>query len=247
MLVFFMKCNRIGIVGVFLRKSKNLYRLLFKYHICLSDRVMLVFGRNRRKSLLVTNILLDFRGAKLKRNCFSFRGSNCQIVIGKGSFVTDSYFDIGDDCTLLIGENVRINGARFGIQEGSKVCIGSRTALHENDRISALEGTTITIGDDCNISHSVSIRSSDSHSIISGLDQNTGSYIRINKPQDVVLGDHIWIGEYCSILKGSVIGQGSVIGAHSVLTQGSYASNSLFVGIPASQHRGDISWDVKRV
>ncbi len=50
--------------------------------------------------------------------------------------------------------------------------------------------------------------------------------------QKVVIGDNVWIGEFVSILPGSIIGEGSIIGSNSVVN-GEIPRWSIAVGSPA--------------
>ena len=56
----------------------------------------------------------------------------------------------------------------------------------------------------------------------------------INESKEIILGDKIWIGCDCKVLKGASIPNNSVVGANSVVTSGSKVEpNSLIVGSPA--------------
>ena len=82
----------------------------------------------------------------------------------------------------------------------------------------------------------VDVRTSDAHSII---DATTGK--RINFAEDVEIGEHVWLGLNCQILKGARIGDHSVI-ATGAIVSGSIPANSIAAGIPARPIRSGISW-----
>lgn len=50
--------------------------------------------------------------------------------------------------------------------------------------------------------------------------------------QQVIIGDNVWIGEFVSILPGSVIGAGAIIGSNSVVS-GVIPPETIAVGAPA--------------
>lgn len=56
---------------------------------------------------------------------------------------------------------------------------------------------------------------------------------RSSTPQDVIIGDNVWIGEGSKILKGVTIGKNSLIGAGSVVTK-SIPENVIAAGNPCT-------------
>lgn len=60
--------------------------------------------------------------------------------------------------------------------------------------------------------------------------------------KSVMIGDHVWIGENCMILKGVSIGAGSVIAAGSLVTK-DIPARSLAMGRPAKVVRENIEWE----
>jgi serine acetyltransferase len=49
----------------------------------------------------------------------------------------------------------------------------------------------------------------------------------------VSIGDDVWIGANCSVLKGARIGDGCIVATGSVVTRGEYPANSILAGNPA--------------
>lgn len=52
-------------------------------------------------------------------------------------------------------------------------------------------------------------------------------------PSPIVLGDDVWIGANCTILKGVTIGSGSIVATGSIVTAGNYPERSILAGAPA--------------
>ena len=53
------------------------------------------------------------------------------------------------------------------------------------------------------------------------------------KKEEIKIGDNVWIGWNCTVLKGVQIGENSVVAAGSVVLRGKYPNNSLIAGNPA--------------
>lgn len=95
---------------------------------------------------------------------------------------------------------------------------------------------SIMIGNDCMFSNNIIIRTSDSHPIY---DKNTKQ--RINHPQSVIIGNHVWIAPDSKIMKGVEIGDNSIIGSNTFVTK-NIGENVLAVGIPAKEIKNEIFW-----
>jgi acetyltransferase-like isoleucine patch superfamily enzyme len=77
---------------------------------------------------------------------------------------------------------------------------------------------------------------SDMHSIVS---VETGE--RLNPGGSVMVGDHVWLGVGCRIMKAVRIGAGSVIGAGAIVTR-DIPPNALAAGAPAEVTKTGITW-----
>jgi acetyltransferase-like isoleucine patch superfamily enzyme len=62
----------------------------------------------------------------------------------------------------------------------------------------------------------------------------------------ISIGDHVWIGNGATILKGVNIGGGSVVGTEAVITK-DVPENSIAVGNPGKIVRENIRWQVERI
>ncbi|MBS0881305.1 acyltransferase [Pantoea sp. JGM49] len=157
-------------------------------------------------------------GAKLSNLVIHLDCNNSSVFIGSHDAVSiplKGTIRVGEDAQVIIGKNVTSSPVY----------------------ISAVEGAKISIGDDCMISTSVIIRSDDSHPIF---DVRTGK--RVNPARDVVIGNHVWIGERAVILGGSVVGNGSIVGIGSIVKK-KFPNNCIVAGIPAKITRKHIAWE----
>lgn len=65
-----------------------------------------------------------------------------------------------------------------------------------------------------------------------GIQHGTLIQNQLNSVSPVIIGEDVWIGANCTILKGAIIHDGAVIGAKS-LVNGEIPTNMIAVGIPA--------------
>lgn len=166
----------------------------------------------------------------------SFSESNALVEIGDNVNLCDSEIVIGKGSVLRIGSGSVIKG-RINIGAFSTVTIGKKLSVTSNVYLRAVEATSITIGDDCLIASDVIIRTNDGHPIY---DVETKQ--RINKSRDVVIQDHVWIGDQVVILKGVTVHEGSIIAMRSLVTK-DVSRCSVAAGIPASIIRTGTTWE----
>ena len=109
-----------------------------------------------------------------------------------------------------------------------------------NGKLSAIasERRNILIGNECLISFGVWMRTADPHLVY---DLDSGR--RINPSEDVLIGDHVWIGQSVHILKKTYIGSGSIVGAAALVAGKTIPSNTSWGGNPAHQLKDNIGWD----
>lgn len=147
----------------------------------------------------------------------------------KGSYIPFLFY-MGSGAHLIIKHSFDIySGGKIYVNDNATLQLGSGYINH-NCNISVFE--KVVIGNDCVISENVVIRDSDNHSI-------DGS--SKNKTSPITIGNHVWIGTNCTILKGVTIGDGAVVAAGSVVIN-DVPSKTLVGGIPARIKKQDISW-----
>ena len=142
------------------------------------------------------NILITFR--ILFSNCrkcfFPLRGNNNTLTIENLCHINNTIFRIEDDNGVLnIGNKTSIEGANFIIAENNK---------------------KIIVGEDCMFSSGIQIEASDSHTIFD-VDNNE----RINFGKDIIIGNHVWLGRFVTVLKGVMISDNCIIGTKSLVTK----------------------------
>ncbi|KAA0911378.1 acyltransferase [Pusillimonas sp. ANT_WB101] len=171
----------------------------------------------------------------------SFRGFNNKLIIHNTTRldVFSLSFECDDGYVEIKGHEIAGKGIKASIRVGekSRVIIGSDLTCTGVVSISAAEGSSVIIGDDCMFASQNEVRSDDAHPIF---DIRSGK--RINMSQDVYIGDHVWLAKRAVVLGGSDIREGSVIGFSAVI-KGHIPNNCIAVGIPARVIKKDIAWE----
>lgn len=159
---------------------------------------------------------------------------NCKI--GKSSFCTKIQLKILSD--LTIGDNCRLSGF-VGLWWASNVSIGDNTSMGGGDIVACLL-STLRIGKDVMLSVNEVIYAGDGHPLFFKQD---GEYKLANNcvNDKIEIGDHVWIGYRCIILKGAKIGSGSIIGAGSTVNK-KIPNNVIAVGSPAKPIKNNVAW-----
>ena len=217
---------------------------------------------------LISTVFLRFKyGSSLcldgtfVRKCQFFIQNNNRIRLGDFKIVNSKFFLFGENNSVVIertnqmicGLSVKMYGKNnsleikqdatiFGLRivirgDGCRIVIGEHFSENINCMMTCMgKMNYILVGDDCMFSENIEIWNTDSHQITN----LEGQVINRNRP--IVIGNHVWIGKNCSILKGVFIGNHSIIGMSSVVTN-NVDSNSIYVGNPAKKVKVDVSWN----
>lgn len=168
-------------------------------------------------------------------------GDDNHLEIGLGTRLTSGLIEIRDHRSAIkIGARCSIAGQLRLRADNTRLMIGDETTMM-GAQITLHEAGTIQLGRDCMLSGNIKMDVSDMHSI---LDVATGR--RINPPEDIEIGNHVWIAQGVQILKGSKIGDDCMIGAHA-LVLGDIPAGSVAAGAPARVLRSGITWDRRRL
>lgn len=169
------------------------------------------------------------------------RGNNNRLFIGRNVQLNGRILEIiGNDCSISLHDDIRWRGIIRCRHDDSHITMGrATTSMHAI--VTLHEPGRITIGEDCMFSGDVRMDVSDMHSI---MDRATGE--RINKARDIAIGDHVWLADGVTVLKGCQIGNGSIAGAKS-LVGGIIPENVMVAGVPAKIIRENVEWNRKRL
>jgi acetyltransferase-like isoleucine patch superfamily enzyme len=177
------------------------------------------------------------RGRELEIE-FSHSGNNA--ILGKDDALSGAVRFWGPGNTFICegspngSDPVRVD-VRMASSE-SLVHIGQGTT--SNGVLIVTQGARrrVQIGHDCMFAQGVIIRNADMHAIV-----DLSTWKAVNPQADVVIENHVWLGQDCMILRDVLIGQGSVIGAKSLVTK-TIPSTSIAGGVPCKVLKSGFSW-----
>lgn len=146
---------------------------------------------------------------------------------------------LGGHLKIYLGDNVSIGRSTIGankIFDSPTLRIGNNSTLGYGTVVSVSK--SITIGNNCMIAPNCIIMDSDDHPINPQKRLNREGITK-EEIKPVIIGNNVWIGSYCTILKGVNIGDNAIISAHSVITK-DVLPNCIYAGNPARPTLRDI-------
>lgn len=150
-----------------------------------------------------------------------FRNKNVFKLKEQASAVADAHMYVGYGGYMLIGKNCELGNGGLEL-----AVAGDYTEKHK-----------MVIGDHTHIAKDTIIRTSDGQSLI---DPETN--LPTDPPEDVIIGNHVWIMSRCIILKGSHIPDGCAVAANSLVNKKFDEENLLLCGTPAKIMKRNIRW-----
>ena len=185
----------------------------------LLNRGVIIYGRCFKK--------VD-KSAKVSCSYFSFNKDWDQKFVCSKS--QHGRFELNKNSSLVVGSNtVFRSGGTLVVFDGGSLSLGDNVLLNNGCEIYCKD--MISIGNDTVIANNTIRRDSDIHSVKGNIN---------HKP--INIGNHVWIGTNCIILKGVTIGDGAVIGAGSVVTK-DVPAGCFAAGNPAKVIKDNVEWE----
>lgn len=183
-------------------------------------------------------------GAFLKKSKIIVKGKNNLIILEPGVRLNNCTINMsGNNAVLHIKRETYADKQIFHFEDnGCQILVGEKCILNGGQMSAAEDERKIIVGSKCLFSSNIHIVTTDSHSIL-----DLKSKKRINKGEDVVVGERVWITAGVSLLKGSAIAAGSVVGHKSVVTKKFVQENCVIAGNPAKIVKENIQWLAERI
>ncbi|CEL25322.1 hypothetical protein MB9_1687 [Methanobacterium formicicum] len=204
-----------------------------KHPLLKIDNKIIIFDENQNEEIV----------SKIKGLTVTFRGKNNVVKIEKGSIFYSSHIILQNNCQVNIKKTNRygIRSLSADLADNCSIKIGKDfSSVSIRFSQSQEKNLNVIIGDYCMCADGVIIRPTDGHAIY---DIETNELL--NKGEDVFIGDHVWLGLNCLILKGSYLSNNTVIGAHSLVNKKFKEENVVVAGSPAKIIKRNVNWDRK--
>ena len=160
-------------------------------------------------------------------------------------------------------------GGKASIGHGSKLSVRGNLCLGDGFNMTA-ESTIvcakeIRFGNDCLLSWDILVMDTDEHPIFNygqetkGLKTQDPGFVpcpqvpcpesnhvdneRINPDKAIHVGDHVWIGCKCILLKGAEVSNNTVVAAGTLLTSSFSGEHQVIGGNPPTVLKPDIRWE----
>ena len=132
-------------------------------------------------------------------------------------------------------------GGKASIGHGSKISVRGNLSFGSDFNMTA-ESTIvcakeIRFGDDCLLSWDILVMDTDEHPLYNKVNE------RINPDKAILVGNHVWIGCKCVLLKGAVVPDNTVVAAGTLLTSAFVGENQVIGGNPSSILKRDVRWE----
>jgi len=194
------------------------------------------YKKNNDNHSNITTFCSDSINGELR--CTKNTGQDNVIIRGHKSLVNNStIWFTGNNNIVYLGPHseltnadIRVTGNNCVFYFGAFSTVGSIIMI-----LSGVDGK-IEIGDHCMLSSRIIVDRTDHHPIY-----DLSTRLKINHDQDVIIGDHVWIGRDVRISKGSRIGDDAIVGQASLVT-GYLKGNSVYGGIPARCIKEGVTW-----
>lgn len=205
---------------------------------------------NTKKNYVVSNnkiVVVDENGKESLVESYpgitiSFKANNSIVKIYKGTTFKGCNFTLrGDSEISILKSRYEIAGLNIRTENNTIIKIGENfssigvTLFSDNE-----QGKKIIIGNDCMFSAGISVRNSDGHRIY-----DVNSKEVLNYGEDIVIGNHVWVGPGVRILKGVNISDNTVIGANAIVNKKFTDKNIILAGMPARVVKSGVNWDRK--
>ena len=131
-------------------------------------------------------------------------------------------------------------GGKASIGHGSKLSVRGHLSLGADFNMTA-ESTIvcakeIRFGNDCLLAWDILVMDTDEHPLYNKENE------RINPDKAILVGDHVWVGCKCVLLKGAEVPSNTIVAAGTLLTSAVAGEHQVVGGNPPAVLKSDVCW-----
>lgn len=178
----------------------------------------------------------ELRNELLKYGSVRIDGNSNRVSIGGPNYLKYTNIKIFGDNNILSLPPRCYGKLNLEIRTSNTiVTVGDKTGFMRTDIILEEKDSKVIIGRECMFAKETRLYCSDFHSII---DLKTGR--PLNQGQEIIIGNHVWVGEGVKILKNCHITDNIVIGVGSIVTKDLTINHAIYAGNPAVCKKKDV-------
>lgn len=181
---------------------------------------------------------------------FGIRGFTFPVIVGRNfilssmngtvhidSFKTGNIWLGLSDINFYDGRSIRgvwRNEGKINLRHDNCVYVGAKIYNQGeldfgcNNRFAQVKiwcRKKITFGDNCLVAWDTIFLDSDHHGIFNNKNE------KINSDEEIVIGNNVWIGCNCMVLKGVKVADGCIIGAGSIVSKALDRDHAIYLGV----------------
>lgn len=149
---------------------------------------------------------------------------NCEIRVSG----TANTVSIAPNCNLL-NSTIVVHGNHCSVTIGKSTTVGSMYMVCMG------QDNSIAIGEDCMIADNVDIWATDAHPVFNEKNEVC------NPSKPIVIGNHVWLGKYAKVLKGTTINDNAIVGMNTIVTK-EIPAGTLVVGSDGRAVKSNVNW-----
>ena len=177
----------------------------------------------------------------------NIKGNNNKVILELPIKFANARFSLSGDDNVLSIKNTerRLNDVSISLSEKSELYIDENCSIGQGNFYLVANGNyknghKVVIGKNFRAGKDTIIRTSDGHTIVDP-ETNLGT----NEPQDVIIGDNVWLMSRCMVAKGAKIPNNTGVAAYSFVNKKFDEDNILLAGIPAKILKHNFKWDIR--
>ena len=184
-------------------------------------------------------IIKSCKGVSVK-----FCGKNSVVKIHEGiKLIKRVNLTLGEGAYVDLGK-IEARGFNAGMRaRNSTLIVGDNTSIRCTIHLNTDPNLYCFVGKNCIFATDIVIRTVDGHTI---LDRQNGAILN-KSSRGVYIGDHVWLGQNCLVLKEASIPHDCIVAAGAIVGKKEFQPHSIIAGVPAKTVRTGITWNRKTV